>query len=75
MLQIRIRCFFTPWIRDKFFPDPGWITFLTAKTCSWNSALRIRIRDLGPGAFFTPGSGMNFFRIKDPAVMFLVRFS
>jgi hypothetical protein len=23
MLQIRIRCFFTPWIRDKFFPDPG----------------------------------------------------
>jgi hypothetical protein len=19
----RIRCFFTPWIRDEFFPDPG----------------------------------------------------
>jgi hypothetical protein len=31
-----IRCFFTPWMRDEFCPDPGWVIFLTLKTSSWN---------------------------------------
>jgi hypothetical protein len=45
-----IRCFFTPWIRDEFFLDPGWVIFLTLKTSSriqdpeWKN-VRIRIRD------------------------------
>jgi hypothetical protein len=27
VLRIRIRCFFVPWIWDRFYPDPGsWIS-------------------------------------------------
>jgi hypothetical protein len=36
-----------------------------------NTFLEARVRDPGSGAFWTPGSGIGFFRIPDPKPIFL----
>jgi hypothetical protein len=48
---------FAPWIRDKFFPDPGWINLSTIKTFSWNH--KEQEKRYFVFSFFRVGSGIK----------------